>query len=204
MSGRKMRRGMLAAAGMGLLAGGCTTTLFPPVVLEDPVPIVFVDHGYTPSLVVPVDEEGEVLARYAYGDWRWYAEGRQGAFDFLRAVFLPSRGALGRRFMKGPAEVDNVLQVVLVEVADAYLLHVERKALREFNAYMEKIFEGGVDSLLDSRRVDLTFVHHPRRYHMFFNSNHAAAHWLGLLGIAVKGPAMLSHWRVVQPPAVKD
>lgn len=197
--GQRTRSCVGGLAVAALLAIGCTTTLTLPADVADPVPVMLLDHGYTPSLVLPpVGEEEDSAVRYAYGDWRWYAQGRQGVLDFVRALFWPSRGALGRRLLGGRVEVGSIHDAVAVTITHVHLLSVERAAVRNLAAHLDQLYQANQDALLDSTRVDLAFVPHPRSYTLLHNSNHVVAAWLRRLGVDVRGPVLLSRWRVIQ------
>ena len=76
---RWARQGAAVRLAAGLLAAtltGCVTVVRPPAAPADPVEVYLLDHGRTPSLVLPGGDGGST--RWAYGDWRWYALGEHG------------------------------------------------------------------------------------------------------------------------------
>ena len=183
---------------VGLCFGlvGCVTTIRPPSDVVEPVAVLLLDHGHTPSLVMPVDEAEARIARYAYGEYRYYALGDAGFTGAVRALFWPTRGALGRRVMPGPLETEHVLNTVRIPSERVVLIHVERAKLIELRDDLDWHFTDQMDSATVRAEADLVFVHHPTRYSLFHNSNHAVADWLERLGCEVRGPAMVSWWRV--------
>ena len=62
---------------------------------------------------------------------------------------------------------------------------------------LDTLFSQGREKAhLYSHIYDLDFVHHPRRYWFGHNSNQVLAGWLRELGINVRGPTLLSSWKV--------
>ena len=181
-----------------LIPAGCTTRITPPANVHDPVNVYLLDHGRTCSLVLPID--GDRFVRYAYGDWRWYALDNTSLFSGFRAVMWPTPGALGRREFVDLPRADVVRQRVTIETEHQYEIAVERAKVRSLHAKLTSLFHQNADTLTPSRSAALEFVHHPRRYWLAHNSNHAAADWLRQLGCKVRGPTLLSTWRVDPPP----
>src|SRR3546814_2814263 len=89
-----------------VLLGGCATEIVPPPAPETPVRVGVLDHGRHARLVVEL--LADRVVRYAYGDWDWYALGRSGPAQAVAALFWPTRGALGRRRLPGPAEPESI------------------------------------------------------------------------------------------------
>lgn len=181
-----------------LLPLGCVNRVIPPAVVHDPVEVYLVDHGRTPSLILPRADGG--MARYVYGDWQWYAHGRTNLFTGIGAVLLPTQGALGRELLHGPPSPDAILDQVVVVVEQIYPLMVERSLAVALEAELDSIFVQNADTALENPDYALIFVHHPDRYTYFWNSNHQVAHWLQEIGCEVRGPAFNSRWSVQQQP----
>src|SRR5687768_11373806 len=113
--------GRLFAIALAVLAfelSGCTTTIIPPPSPQHPTTVFLLDHGRTPSLVLPTDD-GQ-MTRYAYGDWTWYALAKTGVWEGFAALFLPTQGALGRKVMDGPCDAGHVPQRVSVGIEDLH------------------------------------------------------------------------------------
>jgi hypothetical protein len=172
----------------------CTTVIVPPTAPADPVPVFVLDHGRTPSLVLP--RAGGGLVRYAYGDWNWYALRNTGIADGARALLRQSQGALGRAELDGPATAAAVRrQVTETGIAEVYAMHVERASVAKLLAQLEAEHAAG-RNIETVSTLGLEFVPHPRPYTAFNNSNHAVAEWLRVLGVETRGPQMYSRWRV--------
>lgn len=177
---------------------GCTTRVVPPRGVVDPVAVYLLDHGHTPSLVLPTPSGG--LARYAYGDWRYYALEERSIWSGLRALVLPSQGALGYMPLVGPAEDEAAVREQVDVVTEAWFtLEVERSAAYGLHAALQRQYAAERATEVLNLPAELAFVHHPQSYTWFYNSNHAVADWLRELGCEVRGPAFISSWRVEEP-----
>jgi hypothetical protein len=179
-------------------AGGCTTTLVPPAQVRDPVSIFLLDHGRTPSLVLPAGDGG--MVRYAYGDWNWYALRQTGPGDALAALFWPTRGALGRRQLAGPADARSIRRQLNADLEHIHEILVERTHAQRLRENLDRIYQQRLETKVITESVGLAFVHHPRRYTALHNSNHAAARWLRYLGVQTRGMVGFSSWRVAGRP----
>jgi hypothetical protein len=181
------------AAGLVLLLG-CTNVVVPPPELQQPQPVFVLDHGRHASLVLPTAEGG--LVRYAYGDWKYYAEASTGVAEASAAILLPTASGLGRRQLPEPATDAGVRQAFGITVEHYHAVIVERTAMAELRLELDSVFESNRETLIYNRGYDLEFVRYPRRYTIFRNSNWMVADWLRRLGCRVSGLLLLSKWRV--------
>src|ERR687898_1077107 len=70
----------LAASGIVAACAATFVVAPPPLVpAATRAPVAVLDHGQHSSLVIG-RPDGRMV-RYAYGDWRWYAEGKTGAAE---------------------------------------------------------------------------------------------------------------------------
>ncbi len=186
---------LTAVASLGglVLLGGCTTTIVPPVSPADPRPVFLLDHGRHTSLVLP---HPNGLVRYAYGDWRWYAQENTGPWQGIAALLWPTRGTLGRRVLPGPATEEGVRGSVRVVIEDLYELHVEAARVTALRDELEALFRANLASRTYSAASDLEFVHHPQAYSAFNNSNHMLVKWLTALGCETRGSGVFARWRL--------
>jgi hypothetical protein len=175
----------------------CATVITPPSSVSDPVDVFVVDHGRTTSLVLPAPDGA--LIRYAYGDWEWYALGKHGAWRGAAALFWPTEGALGRGLLTGPATIENVREQVPAP-EEILSIAVERVRLIAFETRMQALYDAGRDTAVSNPEAGMTFVHHPQRYTIFRNSNHAVASWLRELGCETRGVTIGANWRVSSTP----
>jgi hypothetical protein len=180
---------------LGLQA--CTTLITPRSAPSDPVNVFIVDHGRTSSLVVPAPD-GDLL-RYAYGDWNWYALGRTTIWRGIAALLWPTQSGLGRGDLKGPGTIARVRQQIPF-AEHIYSLPVERADLLTFERKMETLYDSRRDTEVSNPSVGLSFVHHPRPYTYFWNSNHAVASWARELGCTTRGLSFGANWQVAPQP----
>ncbi len=186
-----------AAPGMllvSLLLTGCgATRISPPVEVLDPMPVFVLDHGRHTSLVLADGDGG--LHRYAYGDWRYYAQGDTSLASGLAALFWRTPGALGYRRLRGEANAATVERMVRVGIAELHTLRVERARADALRARLDAII-AQAPTLLPAPDVDLTFVPHPRAYSLAHNSNQVMADWLTELGCRVQRRPVWAAWVV--------
>jgi hypothetical protein len=176
-----------------MLVAGCSATITPPPTAERPKPIFLLDHGRSASLVLPRDEG---LARWAYGDWDWYARMRTGSGAGMRALFASSRGTLGRYRLEGPATPASVDRQVDVPIQRLFEIAVDQAQARALDARLEALFATGREAAIYNGAYQLEFVPHPDPYTLGHNSNHVVADWLRELGCTVEGDPALGKWRI--------
>jgi hypothetical protein len=190
--------GLLFALATMAVPAGCAASLTPPAAPADPVAVYLVDHGRTPSLVLPAGEG--VSVRYVYGEWQWYALNREGPGRAVAALLWPTRGTLGRQYLPGPATLESVQEEMQLPTSAIHELLVERERAQRLRQRLDADFENSAHSLVINERRGLSFVPHPHNYTYFWNSNHAVASWLRELDVEVRGPTFVSNWNVRPPP----
>ena len=178
---------------LGPLLGGCTNTIIPPKTVQQPATVYLLDHGRHPSLVVPADSG---LMRYSYGEWNWYAMENTGVLQAFSALFLPTPATLGAKYMANDAEYQRMLQID--PPVHVYPIRVDQAKVAELRQRLDSVLARD-DKHHYNRTIDLDFVHYPRCYTLFHNSNHETADWLRELGCKVRGCAMFSEWKVREP-----
>jgi len=170
---------------------GIPTTVVPPRP-ADPATVYLVDYGRTTSLVLTVAENRMVA--YAYGDWTYYALRKQGPFESIAALLWPTQGTLGRKEINGPSNVATVRRELGLELEEIHQFEVERSALARLHAKLDGLYNDQLGTAVES--YGMTFVHHPKPYTYWSNSNHVTAEWLRELGCETRGPAYAAWWRV--------
>ena len=188
---------LVAVVLLAAVVAGCVTTVRPPATPVEPVEVYLLDHGRTPSLVLPAAGGG--MTRYAYGDWSWYALGRKSSGSAVSALFRPTPAALGRQELGGPQEVGTVRAAVFVEIEAVHPFAVEREQAAALAARLEELFRLRADTSTPNPENGLDFVRHPEPYTLLHSSNRVTAAWLRELGCEVRGRALLSRWRVAPP-----
>lgn len=180
-----------------LLLAGCSATIVPPTAVSEPVTVYVLDHGRHSSLVLPIESGG---VRYSYGDWNYYVLRNTSLWSGLRALGYPSTAALGRQVLPLPPTPANLPHQLRMEVRRTWPVVVERAAAQRLHRELEAIVTSSQETLYYSAVFDADFVHHPHPYTLHHNSNRVVGDWLEQLGCDVQGRAILSRWRVENPP----
>lgn len=128
------------------------------------------------------------VARYSYGEWKWYVEGRQGVWRGVAAMLWPTRSGIGRTQhgdIDSPhSHLDRLapegIETIYSLQADAELVIALQQSLDTHfaRARMEPVF---------SEDYGLYFVPYPRDYSALHQSNLVVAQWLRQLDVEVKG-----------------
>ncbi len=168
----------------------CATTIVPPEEVEDPVRVHVIDYGRHSSLVLP-GEEG-ALIEYAYGEYRWFAEGESQWYRVPAVMLFPTEGTLGRLEVTPPrADIDRIAR------GARYLsFDVDAARAAALRSELDEQFEAGGESIVNPAMGALEFVTHPDRYSLFYNCNHATAAWLRELDCRIVGWPVLSNFRL--------
>lgn len=178
------------------LVGCGPTTIIPPVDPQMPITIAVTDYGRHSSLVVP-DPAGRTSIEYAFGDWNWFARGRNTPVDGFTALFLSQRATLGRMEFKVPPESKELATVMMTASVIRFdVPHDRVAALRE---RLDSEFDARADQQLFNPRMNMFFVPDGRRYRLWNNCNHITAKWLEELGCRVEGSAYTSKFRLADP-----
>jgi hypothetical protein len=183
---------VVTASLLGLAA--CTNVVIPPPAPPEPQSVFVLDHGRHASLVLPAADSG--MVRYAYGDWRYYAQWQTGVVETTGAVVWPTTAALGRRELRTPATPAGVRAAVQVGIEHLYEVTVDKRAIRRLRGQLDAVFQANLATRLYNPAYDLEFVHHPDAYTIIHNSNRVVARWLQDLGCQVSGPLLFSRWQV--------
>ncbi len=194
---RRLIATLAALAATSALAACATTYVVAPPPLAPGAaraPVAVLDHGRHSSLVVGL-QDGRMV-RYAYGNWRWYAEGKTGAAEGFAALSGQNPAALGRRVMAGPLTAQTLRQQVRVGVEDILLLDVDAAAARRLVDKLDAIAEAGRTRMLTNDAVDLDFFPHPVPYSEAHSSNRVLAGWLREMGVEVDGDGLIADWKL--------
>lgn len=182
-----------------LLLCGCVARVVPPEphTLAQPVDVYLLDHGRHASLVLPHEKGG--VARYSYGDWRWYVEGEHRLWVGAAAMLWPTTAGLGRGLhlhVDLPREIKSLAPEGLV---DTYVLPAELRKVMLLQRRLDDHFaQQAFFTPVYSATHGLEFVPYPRRYTAFHQSNLKVASWLRELGSEVTGSPWLSNWELVK------
>lgn len=185
----RRRTGALVAAAL-LPTAACTNVIVPPAEPLSPQAVYILDHGRHASLVLPAADSG--LVRYAFGDWKYYAEAKTGVAETSAAALVPTASGLGRRQLPEPPTEEGIRAAMRVGLEDVHEVIVDRLAMARLRDVLDSIFYANQESLIYNRGYDLEFVRHPRRYTVFRNSNWMVIDWLRQLGCRVSGLLLMS------------
>lgn len=180
-----------------LLLCGCVARVAPPApqTLAQPVDIYLLDHGRHASLVLPHEKGG--VARYSFGDWRWYVEGKQRFWSGAAAMLWPTKAGLGRGLYPH-ADLPQDIDLLAPEgLSEAYVLQAELQQVRLLQRQLDRHFaQQAFFTPVYSATHGLDFVPYPRRYTAFHQSNLKVAQWLRALNMGITGSPWLSNWEV--------
>lgn len=189
---------MIALATFTLIVGivllgviGCATIVTPPRDVQDPATVYLVDYGRHSSLVLPHDENS--MIEYAFGEWRWFALNDTGLLAACRALCWASTGTLGRRLI---STVDSAKFEAWFPGVILFDIQVEREAANAMARLLNDRWLNHEADAVYNADYDFHFVPVPQRYHVFRNCNPVVAGWLRDLDCRVRGPALLSKWRL--------
>jgi len=188
---------LLRRSGAAALAGstlGCAIHVAPPVNVRDPVTAYIADYGYHASLLLPRDES--TLAEYAYGEWGWFALGKDQWYRALPAIAAPTQGTLARRDLE--ARTPEALRRGLGLEA-LHEIRVEREAARATLARLDRRFDAAADRKVYNPSVGMWFVPDPLPYSCLCQCNTAVAAWLDELGCRTCGLAVSAMFEVPAP-----
>ncbi len=80
---------------LAVLLPACTSTVRGPGEVADPVPVLLLQEALHQGIVLPATDG--TLVEFGFGDWDWYALGRERWDHALPTVLWPTEGALCRR-----------------------------------------------------------------------------------------------------------
>jgi hypothetical protein len=181
-----------------LFLSGCGTAyLQPPADPPDPRAVFVVDHGRHTSLVLVTDAGN--MVRYAYGDWRYYADQDTRLRSGVAALFCRTPSTLARREFAGPPEETVLLERLRVGVQTIHLLEVRGADADRLRAELDALHEQGADRHQYVAVYDLVFAPHPEPYSWRNNSATKIGEWLEEMGVGVRGQALVSRWEVLKP-----
>jgi hypothetical protein len=174
------------------LLGGCAT-VHPPANPVDPVTVYVADYGVHSAVMLPVGRNRFV--EYAFGDWGYCAEDRDGPFDSVGALLVSQSSALGRRYIDlKPGDPYPMPKVELpktvfpVAVPRATVVAVEQKlAARYHRSLCSIVYNPGNDT---------DYVRDTEHYSVLHSCNGLTASELTDMGCKVNGWAIWSRFRL--------
>lgn len=178
---------------VGLLAG-CGATILPPDSVGQPRAVYLLQHARHSSLLLTTADSSRV--RYAYGDWAWYVEEREGLLSGAHALLWPSRAALGRLAVPPLEDGEQLERVVGVGIDRVNCFWLEAATVDRLLAQLGAEYCASAVPRQFSATRSLHFVEYPKPYTLLHNSNHVTASWLRELGVDVRGSPIFGSWHV--------
>ncbi len=170
----------LSALAVAWFAAGCTTVIIPPQEPPNPVSISVIDVGSHAELVLPDGEGGGVS--YVYGDWSYFALGKNDLWHGLLAVVIPTQGALGRKHYATTESLARQFTGCTV-----FELQVSADRVANLLNTLDARFHDSIETLLYNSEYELEFVKDTATYIWFHNCNTVLVDWLQELGCESHG-----------------
>ena len=109
---------------------------------------------------------------------------------------MPTKAALGRKQLSGPATPENIHEQVKIAVLTIVSLEAEATAVDALQQKLDTVYQQNQASRIYRQDFDLEFVHYPMTYSVLNNSNQVIGQWLTELGSEIEGWPLLSNWQV--------
>jgi hypothetical protein len=167
------------------------TTITPPAAPKDAVTVFVLDPGFHSEIVLPTSSQE--LIQYAYGDWYYFALDQQGWLDAVRALFLPSQGALGRRRYANKDDLRRSARHFQAELLPIQVVQQDANRLRE---QLDQRFTKNKQTQVFNSKLGMMFVQDDADYTLVHNCNHEVADWLRQLGCRVDGSVILANFQL--------
>ncbi|WP_414573744.1 DUF2459 domain-containing protein [Nostoc sp. CCY 9925] len=165
--------------------------IIPPTDTEQAIAVYVLDFYWHSELVLPNSKGGLIV--YAYGDWNYFALNKQDFHNGLAALFIPTKGALGRRKF---SNIDQLREMVAKKNAKLLSFEVAQTKAMQLVKSLDKRFMKNIDTLIENDLIGLTFVQEEQKYTILHNSNHELVAWLKDLECQVNGLVMWANFRV--------
>lgn len=182
-------------AALLLLPAACTMRVTPPANPSDPVAVFIADYGYHASLVLPRSDGS--LAEFAYGDWEWFARGREKWYLLAPALLWPTPAGLGRA--RHTAADDSKSAAEHVPALELYELRVSRVDVECLLTELDKRFESASDTRIRNSAAGMDFVRDSEPYCFLRNCNTRLVGWLGALKCRVRGVPLDARFEILVP-----
>lgn len=184
----------LTAVVATMMMGGCTITVHPPLAPEHPVDVFIIDYGRHSSLLLP-ESNSASLIEFTYGDWNWYALGRDDPLDIFPTLFFPTQGALGRWVWILEPKAETLRWTIPCE--QIHTVTVSSEAAARLLDRLETRYRSHLQTQHLSEQYRLEFVHDDRPYCLLNHCNLIMQEWLDELGCETNGIALVADFRIV-------
>lgn len=158
---------------------GCTSTVTPPALVENPTAVLLVRDAMHRGLLLP-NESGYV--EFGFGDWSWYALGNDSWYHAFPTVLWPTQGTLSRRQHHAH---DLAGARAAMSWAEFESFAVDRQAAERLRDRLEAAFAARASERVHQAYLRMDFVPYDDSYWFLDNCADACAAWLTELGCAV-------------------
>ncbi|MBC1238365.1 DUF2459 domain-containing protein [Nostoc sp. 2RC] len=165
--------------------------IIPPTIPQQAIAVYVLDFFWHSELVLPNSNGGLVV--YAYGDWNYFALNQHDLKNGLAALFIPTKGTLGRRKF---SRIDDLQQMVARKNINLLSFKVAQSKAIQLTQTLDKRFMKNIDTLIENHQLGLNFVRDEENYHILHNSNHELIAWLKDLECQVNGLVLWANFRV--------
>ena len=196
-SGRAIHAGRRLAPLALALAASCTSIVRPPASPPEPTRAYVVYGARHRGVVLPAEAGGYV--EFGYGDFDWYALGKDRWYHACDTVLWPTGGTLATRRIDARDELGLLASF---EASRLVTIVVSAERARALASRLEREFERGGRPFFRPE-IEMHFVRSPRRFWCLYNCNDATAEWLEELGCSVSRVPIRKDLEVV-PPAGSD
>lgn len=176
----------MVALAVVLTCMGCTATVVPPAMPEDPVQVFLLSEALHTGIVLPPDPGSsgnpDQYVEFGYGDWSWYALGNNAWFNAFASVLWPTQGTLGRRTF-GARDPDSLRRRVVW--AKLQPVMVSRASAAKLRRQLQAEFDGLRKQVVVRNQYGFRFVPTQDSYWLWHNCADRAADWLVALGCEV-------------------
>ncbi len=155
--------------------------------------VAVTDYGRHASVVFP-DRDGRGSVEYTFGDWDWFAAGRNGATDAMQAMLWSKGSTLGRRHVDIAPDAPELIDELLAD--RVILLRVPRDRAAALRDALGARFERRANQALYNQVMELHFIPDEERYGLCHNCNHVTARWLRVMGCGIKGNPVTSKFEL--------
>ncbi len=181
-----------------LFNAGCSTQITVPTNVVQPQAVFVLDYGRHSSLLLP-NSSDTAFREFAYGEWQWYAQKKDGFLRTIPVLFLPTEGTIGRNewaIEGAQTEQDTEGRHHQIGVAiwgqfpgleSVYTFHAERDAIAQLWDELNTRFESSDSEPVHVAEYHLYFVPDSVDYTLFHNCNHEVVAWMEALGCIARG-----------------
>jgi hypothetical protein len=175
-----------------LISCGCGA-VHPPAQTVDPVSVYVANYGFHSAVMLPLDRTHYI--EYAFGDWAYCAEDRDGPLDAIGALLMSGGSAFGRRYIEmKPGQAYPTPRTPLPKVI--FPVAVSRPQVEAIERTLDRRWTRHECTVVHNPGNDTDYVRDSEHYSLFHSCNQLTADTLRNLGCRVDGPVMLSSFRL--------